>query len=65
VGLTLADLQEWDPEQINELADGAAARARHSREAVQNIANLPVFSISANIWTAMRTLFSMRTVSSG
>jgi hypothetical protein len=44
VGLTLADLQEWDPEQINELADGAAARARHSRQAAQNIANLPVFS---------------------
>lgn len=44
MGLTLADLQEWDPEQIHEFADAAAARARHSREAAQNIANLPVFA---------------------
>lgn len=44
MGLTLADLQEWDPEQIHEFADATAARARHSREAAQNIANLPVFA---------------------
>jgi hypothetical protein len=44
VGLTIADLQEWDPEQINEFSEAAAARARHSREAAQNIPNLPVFT---------------------
>ncbi|WP_142706707.1 hypothetical protein [Mycobacterium shimoidei] len=41
--MTLADLQEWDPEQINEVSEAAAARARHSREAAQNVPNLPVF----------------------
>ncbi|SRX92144.1 hypothetical protein MSP7336_00368 [Mycobacterium shimoidei] len=44
MGLCLADLQEWDPEQINELGEAAASRARHSREAARNIANLPVFA---------------------
>jgi len=44
VGLTIADLQEWDPEQIIEFSEAAAARARHSREAAQNIPNLPVFT---------------------
>ncbi|WP_460015987.1 hypothetical protein, partial [Mycobacterium avium] len=40
----IADLQEWDPEQITEFAEAAAARARHSREAAQNIPNLSVFT---------------------
>ncbi|ORW09027.1 hypothetical protein [Mycobacterium kyorinense] len=44
VGLCIADLQEWDAEQISEFAEAAAARARHSREAAQNIPNLPVFT---------------------
>lgn len=44
MGLTLADLQEWDPEQVNEVSQAAAARARHSREAAQNIPDLPAFS---------------------
>ncbi|ORW24089.1 hypothetical protein [Mycobacterium palustre] len=42
--MSIADLQEWDPEKITELAEAAAARARASREAAQNIPNLPVFS---------------------
>ena len=44
MGLTIADLQEWGPEQIIEFSEAAAARARHSREAAQNIPNLPVFT---------------------
>lgn len=42
--LTLADLQEWDPEQIDEVAEAAAARARTSREKAQALANLPVLA---------------------
>lgn len=44
MGLSIAELQEWDPEAITEVGEAAAARARHSREAAQNIPNLPAFA---------------------
>lgn len=41
--LSLADIERWDPEEINEVAKAAAARARTSREAARELTNLPVF----------------------
>lgn len=41
--LSLADIEQWDPEEINEVAKAAAARARTSREAARELTNLPVF----------------------
>lgn len=43
MSLTLADLQVWDPEQISEVAEAAAARARTSREAAKELLNLSTF----------------------
>jgi len=44
VALNLADLQRLDPEQIIELAEAAAARARASREKARELPGLPVFA---------------------
>lgn len=43
MSLTLADLQAWDPEQVLEVAEAAAARARTSREAAKELLNLSTF----------------------
>jgi hypothetical protein len=43
VPISLADIQRWDPEQINEVADAAAARARTSREKADDLRNLSAF----------------------
>ena len=43
MALTLADLQEWDPEAIEELSQAAAARARTSREKAQELPHLGVY----------------------
>lgn len=40
--ITLADLQEWNPEAIDELSRAAAARARTSREKAQELPELTV-----------------------
>lgn len=42
--LSLADIQRWDPEQIDEVADAAADRARTSHQQAQELRNLPVFA---------------------
>jgi hypothetical protein len=44
VPISLADIQRWDPEQINEVADAAAARARTSREKEDELRNLSAFT---------------------
>jgi len=44
VTLSLADIQRWDPEEIREVAEAAAARARTSRETAQELRNLSVFT---------------------
>jgi hypothetical protein len=43
VPISLADIQRWDPEQINEVADAGAARARTSREKADELRNLSAF----------------------
>lgn len=42
--ISLADIQRWDPEQINEVANAAAARARTSREKADELRNLSAFT---------------------
>jgi hypothetical protein len=44
VSISLADIQRWDPEQINEVAQAAAARARTSREKADQLRNLSAFT---------------------
>ena len=44
MSISLADIQRWDPEQINEVAEAAAARARTSREKADELFNLSAFS---------------------
>jgi hypothetical protein len=44
VPISLADIQRWDPEQINEVAEAAAARARTSREKADELRNLSAFT---------------------
>ena len=41
--LTLADVQEWQPEQIDEVASALGQRARTSGETAETLRNLPVF----------------------
>ena len=41
--ISLADIQRWDPEQINEVADAAGARARSSRDKANELGNLSAF----------------------
>jgi hypothetical protein len=43
VGITLADVQGWQPEQIDEVSDAAAQRARTSGQAAETLRNLSVF----------------------
>lgn len=43
MGMTLADVQGWDPGQIDGVADAAAHRARSSGEAAETLRNLSVF----------------------
>jgi len=43
VGITLADVQNWQPEQIDEVSQAAAQRARTSGEAAETLRNLTVF----------------------
>jgi hypothetical protein len=43
VGITLADVQNWQPEQIDEVSQAAAQRARTSGEAAETLRNLSVF----------------------
>lgn len=42
--ISLGDIQRWDPEQINEVAQAAAARARTSREKADELRNLSAFT---------------------
>ena len=41
--ISLADIQRWDPEEINEVAEAAAERARTSREKADELRNLSAF----------------------
>ncbi len=41
--MTLADVQRWEPEQIDEVAEAAAQRARTSGQAAETLRNLSVF----------------------
>lgn len=43
MGITLADVQNWQPEQIDEVSQAAAQRARTSGEAAETLRNLSVF----------------------
>ena len=43
MGLTLADVQRWEPEQIDEVSKAAAHRARTSGETAEALRNLSVF----------------------
>jgi hypothetical protein len=43
VGLTLADVQRWEPEQIDDVSEAAAQRARTSGQTAETLRNLPVF----------------------
>ena len=43
MGITLVDVQGWQPEQIDEVSDAAAQRARTSGEAAETLRNLSVF----------------------
>jgi hypothetical protein len=43
VGLSLADVQHWDPEQIDDVSAAAAQRARTSSQTAQDLRNLSVF----------------------
>jgi hypothetical protein len=43
VGLSLADVQGWDPEQIDEVSAAAAQRARTSSQTAEDLRNLSVF----------------------
>ena len=43
MGITLADVQGWQPEQIDEVSQAAAQRARTSGEAAETLRNLSVF----------------------
>ena len=40
---SLADVARWDPEQIDEVSEAAAQRARNSGEAAESLRNLSVF----------------------
>lgn len=42
--MSLADIQRWEPEQIDEVSEAAAQRARTSGEQAQALRNLQVFS---------------------
>jgi hypothetical protein len=44
VAISLADIQRWDPEEINEVSQAAAARARTSREKADELRNLSAFT---------------------
>jgi hypothetical protein len=44
VAISLADIQRWDPEEINEVSRAAAGRARTSREKAGELRNLSAFS---------------------
>jgi hypothetical protein len=41
--LSLADLQQWEPEQIEEVGDALAQRARTSGQTAETLRNLQVF----------------------
>ncbi|MFI5509060.1 hypothetical protein ACIA48_16440 [Mycobacterium sp. NPDC051804] len=43
MGITLADVQSWQPEQIDEVSQAAAQRARTSGETAETLRNLSVF----------------------
>ncbi|WP_156744326.1 hypothetical protein [Mycobacterium sp. 1164985.4] len=43
MGMTLADVQRWQPEQIDEVSKAAAHRARTSGETAEALRNLSVF----------------------
>ena len=43
MGISLADVQNWQPEQIDEVSQAAAQRARTSGEAAETLRNLSVF----------------------
>ena len=43
MGITLADVQRWEPEQIDEVSEAAAQRARTSGQAAETLRNLSVF----------------------
>ncbi len=43
MGITLADVQGWQPEQIDEVSQAAAQRARTSGQAAETLRNLSVF----------------------
>lgn len=43
MGITLADVQNWQPEQIDEVSQAAAQRARTSGETAETLRNLSVF----------------------
>ena len=43
MGITLADVQGWQPEQIDEVSQAAAQRARTSGQTAETLRNLSVF----------------------
>ncbi|GAT09884.1 hypothetical protein H7I77_13025 [Mycolicibacterium novocastrense] len=44
MSISLADIQFWEPDEIHEVSQAAAARARTSREKADELRNLPAFT---------------------